>query len=216
MADPTATQAVKLVPLSSPDRAPAAPLPAPPTPMLGRDRELAEAAALLRQPGVRLVTLTGPGGVGKTRLALLLAADLADRLCRRRGLRRPLADPPTSTLVLPAVAQALGVREIPGRPIAASVTDSLRGRQLLLVLDNLEQVVEAGSRVAALLAACPDLSVLATSRAPLRVRAEHEFPVAAAAGARSRRLSHRRPRSRTTRRPPSSSSARGPSARRSR
>ena len=151
-------------------------MPAPPTALVGRERELAEVMALLEREDVRLLTLTGPGGVGKTRLALQLVADLAADHADGAAFvdLAPVREP---GLVVPAVARALGVREVPGRPLGETLADGLRGRHLLLVLDNLEQVVAAGPEVAALVAACPRLTVLATSRAPLRVRGEHEYPL---------------------------------------
>jgi predicted ATPase/DNA-binding CsgD family transcriptional regulator len=163
------------IPIREPDRV-GAPLPAPLTSFVGREREVAAVADLLRRDDVRLVTLTGPGGVGKTRLALAVAAAVAGEFAD--GVRfvdlTPVRDP---DLVAPAIAQVLGVRDVGGTPLAGLLADYLRPRALLLVLDNFEQVVEAVSLVAGLLAACPNLAVLATSRVVLRVSGEHGFPV---------------------------------------
>jgi len=140
-------------------------LPAALTSFVGRERELAEVARLLGT--TRLLTLTGPGGTGKTRLALQAAA--AARPAYPAGVwlvdLAPLADP---ALVPPAVAAAVGVREEAGRPLVATLTDGLRPKRLLLLLDNCEHLVDACAALAeALLRACPHLRVLATSREPL-------------------------------------------------
>lgn len=152
-------------------------LPAPASPLIGREGEVVSVVALLRRDEVRLVTLTGPGGVGKTRLALAAAEAVAAdfpagvRLVELAAIREP-------GLVLPAIAQATGVQEDAGRSVLATMADALHGRRLLVVLDNLEQVMAVVPDLAALLAACPRLSVLATSRVALRVRAERAVPVA--------------------------------------
>jgi non-specific serine/threonine protein kinase len=157
-----------------PDR-PAA-LPIPLTPLVGREREAETVVALLGRPEVRLVTLTGPGGVGKTRLALRVAAeaggDFADGVAFVD--LTPLTDP---GLVLPAVATTLGLRESGDRPLGDQLAGLLTARQVLLVLDNAEQVVEAAVDLARLLAVCPNLKLLVTSRVVLRLSAEHVFPV---------------------------------------
>jgi predicted ATPase/DNA-binding SARP family transcriptional activator len=155
-------------------------LPTPPTPLVGRRRPLARLKELLLEPGPRLVTLTGPGGTGKTRLALEAALQLAeafgDGVCfvDLATLRDP-------ERVAPAIARALGVPETAGQPVIESLKAALDGRRMLLVLDNFEQVVEGAPAAALLLEACPDLAVLATSRELLRLRGEHVFPVPALA-----------------------------------
>jgi predicted ATPase/transcriptional regulator with XRE-family HTH domain len=161
-------------PIASPLRL-AAP-PVPPTPLVGREREVATSCALLRRAETRLVTLTGPGGVGKTRLALAVAAAMAGDL--RDGVAwvelAPLRDP---TLVAAEVAGALGVRERGEQPLADVLRRAVVGRQLLLVLDSCEHVLPAMPLIGELLAVSPDLTVLATSRARLRLRGEQELPV---------------------------------------
>jgi predicted ATPase/class 3 adenylate cyclase len=150
-------------------------LPLQPTPFLGREREVAAVADLLCREAVRLVTLTGPGGIGKTRLALQTGADLLDDF--PDGVffvdLAPLTDP---SVVASVTAAALGLRLEGGRPAEEALRAFLRDRQLLLVLDNFEHVLPAAPLVGELLAT-PGPKVLATSRTPLHLRAEHEVPV---------------------------------------
>jgi predicted ATPase len=153
--------------------APAAPssLPVPPSPLIGRARELAEAAELVRG-GARVVTLTGPGGIGKTRLALELARTLEPEFAHGAALVR-LATTLSPSLVPDAIAQAVGVPDA----TAELLREHLRRRELLLLLDNFEQLLPAAGFLAELLEAAPGLRLLVTSRAVLRIDGEHEFPV---------------------------------------
>jgi non-specific serine/threonine protein kinase len=162
--------------LPRPDLVPAPPLPAPLTPLVGREALVAEVQALLTVEGARLVTLVGPGGVGKSRVALAVgeaaqaAFPDAVRLVRLAAVRDPAR-------VMPTIAAALGVREDPGVPVFAAVQAALDGRCTLLLLDNLEQVVAAAADIAALLQASAGVRVLATSRSRLRVGGERVIPV---------------------------------------
>ncbi|HEV2129207.1 MAG TPA: tetratricopeptide repeat protein [Thermomicrobiales bacterium] len=148
----------------------------PPTRLIGRAHEVVEVGALLSQPHVRLLTLTGPGGVGKSRLGLEVATAQDDAF--PDGIHMvSLATIHDPALVLPTVVRALGIRGDGSQSLMASLVEQLGGRRLLLILDNFEQVVDASITVAELLAACPGLKVLATSRVALEIRAEHEYPV---------------------------------------
>ena len=150
-------------------------LPVQLTPLIGRERELGEVHALVVREDVRLVTLTGVGGVGKTRLALQAAAELLDHF--QDGCYFVPLTTEDPALVPAAVAQAVGVREQARRPLLMTLKDWLQGKHVLLALDNFEQVVDAASLVWELLAAAPGLKALVTSRSPLRLRGEHEYPV---------------------------------------
>lgn len=149
-------------------------VPAQPTRLIGREPEVAAVREQLLRPDVRLLTLTGAGGSGKTRLALEVAAGLVERFADGVFLI-DLAPSRDSAVVVSAIARPLGVRDIGGRPLFETLKEHLRSRRVLLVLDNFEHVLPAAIQLAELLAACPELKMLATSRAPLRVRWEHEF-----------------------------------------
>jgi non-specific serine/threonine protein kinase len=154
-------------------------LPQPPTRLLGRERELAEVTALLRQDGTRLVTLTGPGGVGKTRLALevVWAVHEAGEGFPDGIWFVPLAPLSEPALVIPNIARALGLTEQGGASINDLLRVFLRDKSLLLLLDNFEHVAEAAPQLAELLDSSAGLALLVTSRATLRLRGEKHYPV---------------------------------------
>lgn len=151
-------------------------IPLPLTPLIGRAQELAAIRARLCQSDVRLVTLVGPPGIGKTRLALHTATTLHDSFRDGVGFVS-LVNVRTPDLVIATIAATLGVRELAGRTLAQRLADVLRARELLLVLDNCEHVISAMPAVAELPALAPRLKILATSRAVLRLSGECEFPV---------------------------------------
>ena len=151
-------------------------LPMQPTPFIGREREVAAVQQLLLHEDMRLLTLTGPGGSGKTRLGLHVAAELSDYFTE--GIYfvnlAPISD---AELVVPTIAQTLGVKESPTRSILEQLQAFLQEKRLLLLLDNFEQVVSAACILSDLLVLCPRLKLLVTSRAVLHLSAEHEFAV---------------------------------------
>jgi predicted ATPase/DNA-binding XRE family transcriptional regulator len=152
-------------------------VPLPPTALIGRTQEVERAVTLLRRAGARLLTLTGPAGVGKTHLGLHLAQNLSDTFADGIVFVS-LAPLGTASLVPGAIAHALGLREGEEGQRFEQVTAFLREKHLLLLLDNFEQVLEAAPTVADLLSHCPRLAVLVTSRIPLRLRAEQVLPLA--------------------------------------
>ncbi len=150
-------------------------LPAP-TSFIGREREVGAVCERLLRPDVRLLTLAGPGGAGKTRLATEVVAAVADRFAdgARVVALAPVTDP---TLVTSAIARVIGVGESAGQPLEEILEDHLRDKELLLVLDNFEQVTPAATLLVRLLAACSRLTLLVTSRVVLHLSAEHSYEV---------------------------------------
>ncbi len=151
------------------------PRPADPTSFVDREREVAALTRLLRRPGVRLVTSTGPGGVGKTRLAQRAAEALAPGV-PDGAVWIDLSQVADPHLVAPVMTGAPGVRDAGDRSPAERLIDALHARRLLVVLDNFEHVVEAAPQVGRLLAACPGVMALVTSREPPRLSAEGWLP----------------------------------------
>src|SRR5207248_5334949 len=151
-------------------------LPMPLTSLIGREREVAAACTLLARPEVRFLTLTGTGGVGKTRLALQIAAemlgDFPDGVCFVS-----LASIQDSGLVLPTLLQAIGLQGSSAQSPLELLKAALREQHLLLLLDNFEHVVAAAPLLVELLAACPRLTILVTSRVTPQLRGEQVFPV---------------------------------------
>jgi predicted ATPase/Tfp pilus assembly protein PilF len=151
-------------------------LPVTLTPLIGREREEAAVVYLLHQPEVRLLTLTGPAGVGKTRLAAQAALDLRPEFAEGVGFVA-LALVREPALVLPTIAYSLGLREGTKQALVELLASYLQDKELLLVLDNLEQVITAAPELTALLVRCPKVKALVTSRSSLHVRGEQELPV---------------------------------------
>jgi predicted ATPase/class 3 adenylate cyclase/DNA-binding NarL/FixJ family response regulator len=151
-------------------------LPSPPTSLIDRERELAAVTTLLQQDGVRLVTLTGSGGTGKTRLALQVASALHGAFADGVFFV-DLASDFDPALVVSTIAQTFGLRDVGERPVLDLLVDYLHDREMLLVVDNFEQVISAAPLLADLLAACPQLSLLVTSRSALHLRGEREIAI---------------------------------------
>jgi predicted ATPase/DNA-binding CsgD family transcriptional regulator len=151
-------------------------LPAPITPLIGRDKELAVASRAIIDRQVRLLTLTGPPGTGKTRLALEVAEHVRESF--EDGVWFvPLGSVQRADLVLLTTAQTLGIRQIGRRPLLEALAQALRDRRILLVLDNFEHLLAASGTLVDVLSACPGVKILATSRARLRISGEHQLVV---------------------------------------
>ena len=172
----SAMQGAKIIPLPQKEQAHTHNLPVQPTPLIGREQDIASTSQLLRDTHVHLLTLTGTAGVGKTRLALQVAMDMIDDFADGVSFV-PLASMSDPTFVAPAIAQTLGLREAEHQSTLDLLQAYLHNKHLLLLLDNFEQVLPATALLADLLAACPQLKLLVTSREVLHLRAEHLFLV---------------------------------------
>jgi predicted ATPase len=147
------------------------------TPFVGRDRDVEGLAALLGDPGIRLVTILGPGGIGKTRLALRVA-EVVTSYFPAGVVVVPMVAVNEAEMVLPTLAGALDLGDASEHPLIDRLAAALSGRRLLLVLDNLEQVIAGANYLARLLRIAPDIVILATSRSPLRIEGEQEYAIA--------------------------------------
>ncbi len=170
------TSSEKGMPRASGKSEPLGNLPVPLAGLVGRTVELADLGERLQSPDVRLVTLTGPGGTGKTSLALEVGRLVRDQFADGVFFV-DLAQTTDPALVSVTIAHAMGIREGGGRPLLETLQEFLSTKNLLLVLDNLEQVIVAAKDISTLLAAAPKSKILITSRVPLHLRAEHEYPV---------------------------------------
>jgi predicted ATPase/DNA-binding SARP family transcriptional activator len=179
------TESVSPRGLSTPDAVPVTPaepsarrawIPSPITPLIGRERETGAIASLLNDPAVRLVTLTGVGGIGKTRVALQVADSMRERFADGVWFV-DLASINVPELVPPTVARTLDLRHDHTQPALDAVKAFIADKRLLMVLDNFEQVRDAAPDIAELLTSSPGLQLMATSRAPLRIRGEREYPI---------------------------------------
>ncbi|TXG86749.1 MAG: hypothetical protein E6R14_02455 [Thermomicrobiales bacterium] len=164
-------------PANEPVRLTTVALPKMPATFVGREREVATLRQMIRNPKPRLITITGPGGVGKTRLSVEVAATL-ERTFGPNIWFVPLAPVGDSGLVAAAIARTIGVRESGTRGIVGDIIEFLAPRRSLLLVDNFERLLDAAPVISELLAACPDLTVVTTSQAPLRLHGEQEFALA--------------------------------------